>query len=90
MCLLAFVNAFHLRVSLNVAITEMVAKRTNDINSTHYDPNACPDDDDLPGSGNGTSSPKPNVSGSAELHFLPFLLSLSSNLKVSLIEYRIV
>lgn len=60
---LAITNAYQLRVCLNVAITEMVIPISNDINSTHYDPDACPDDkDDTSGSGNSTSS-EPAVSG---------------------------
>lgn len=42
---LSIINAYQLRVCLNVAITEMVvAHSTDDEDSPYYDPDACPDD----------------------------------------------
>lgn len=60
---LAITNAYQLRVCLNVAITEMVIPISNDVNSTHYDPDACPDDNDDSSGSSNSSSTKPDVSG---------------------------
>lgn len=51
---LAIMNAYQLRVCLNVAITEMVISK--DENSTYFDPDACPDLDSGNDKGNSSSS----------------------------------
>ncbi|CAK1547114.1 unnamed protein product [Leptosia nina] len=43
MALFAIANAYTMRVCLNLAITQMVKKRDTSVGSIHYDPDACPD-----------------------------------------------
>lgn len=47
MGLLAIANAYTMRVCLNLAITQMVKKTTAVEGDAHYDPNACPDQENL-------------------------------------------
>ncbi|XP_053607833.1 putative inorganic phosphate cotransporter [Plodia interpunctella] len=54
MALLAIANAYTMRVCLNMAITQMVKKTTAVEGDAHYDPNACPDQNEVAGVSNVT------------------------------------
>lgn len=66
MGLLAVCNAYTMRVCLNLAVTQMV-NNTKTEGEQHFDPYACPDDDEI--FTNGTVSTRP-VSGFVIMIFL--------------------